>query len=103
VLNDKGEGSLFHLAGAKCPGSIDLDTNTKKAKGSGYCIISDSAGDQAFHAWQGEGDGVTYHGTFGNYGGTGKYKGVTGHNTFTGHVQVNWQDGTSTGYTTLNR
>ncbi len=102
-FNDKGEGSLFHMAGVKCPAFTDLDTNIKKGKGGGYCILGDPAGDQAYLSWQGEGDGVTYHGTFEYTGGTGKYKGITGQNTFTGHIQVNWQDGTSTGYATWNR
>ncbi len=102
-FNDKGEGSLFHQAGVKCPGFTDLDTNKKKAKAAGYCIFSDVAGDQAYASWQGDGDGVTYHGTFDYTGGTGKYKGITGQNTFTGHVQVNWQDGTSSAYATWNR
>jgi hypothetical protein len=47
-FNDKGEGSLFHMAGMKCPGFTDLDTNNKKGKGSGYCTIGDPAGDQAY-------------------------------------------------------
>jgi hypothetical protein len=102
-FSDKGEGSLFHQAGVKCPAFTDLDTNKKIGKGGGYCIISDHAGDQAFLSWQGEGDGVTYNGTFEFTGGTGKYQGITGKNTFTGHIQVNWQDGTSTGYATWNR
>jgi hypothetical protein len=46
--NDKGEGSLFHQAGLKCPGFTDLDTNNKKAKAAGYCTFSDVAGDQAY-------------------------------------------------------
>jgi hypothetical protein len=102
-FNDKGEGSLFNRAGVKCPGFTDLDTNNKKAKFAGYCTLSDAAGDQAYFSWQGEGDTVTYPGTFEYTGGTGKYKGITGKGTFTGHVQVNWQDGTSSAYATWNR
>jgi hypothetical protein len=36
-------------------------------------------------------------------GGTGKYKGLSGDNTFVGVTQVNWADGTSSGYSTWNR
>jgi hypothetical protein len=102
-VNDKGEGSLFNQAGVKCPAFNDIDTNTKKAKAAGYCIISGAAGDQAYGSWQGEGDGVTTHGTYQWTGGTGKYKEITRNGTFTGHTQVNWQDGTSSGYATWNR
>jgi hypothetical protein len=102
-FNDKGKGSLFDGAGVKCPGFTDLDTNNKKGRAAGYCIFSDPAGDQAYASWQGEGGGITYHGTFEYTGGTGKYKGITGQNTFTGHIQVNWPDGTSTAYATWNR
>jgi hypothetical protein len=101
--NDKGKGSLFDLAGIKCPGFVDLDFNNKKAKGNGSCIISDATGDQAFLSWQAEGDPVNFHGTFEYTGGTGKYKGITGHNTYTGRVQVNWPDGTSSLYAVWNR
>jgi hypothetical protein len=102
-FNDKGEGSLFHLAGVKCPSFDDFDTNNKKGKGGGYCIISDPAGDQAYLSWQGERDAKTGRGTFEYTGGTGKYKGITGQNTFTGHIQANWPDGSTSGYATWNR
>jgi len=36
-------------------------------------------------------------------GGTGKYKGISGDNTFAGVTQINWQDGTASGYATWNR
>jgi hypothetical protein len=102
-FNDKGEGSLFHMAGVKCPAFNDLDTNAKKNKAGGYCIITDRAGDQAYLSWRCEGDTLACHNSFEYTGGTGKYKGITGQNTFTGHIEVNWQDGTSTGYATWNR
>ena len=42
-------------------------------------------------------------GTIDYAGGTGKYQGINGHNTFLGHIQVNWSDGTASGYSTINR
>ena len=42
-------------------------------------------------------------GTFEYIGGTGKYKGLSGSNTFTGVTQVNWADGTASGYAIWNR
>ena len=32
-FNDKGENSLFHRAGVKCPSWSDIDLNNKKSKG----------------------------------------------------------------------
>jgi len=102
-FNDKGKGSVFDQAGIKCPAFNDLDFNNKKSKAAGNCIFSDTAGDQAYASWQCEGDTVTCHGTFDYTGGTGKYQGINGHNTFTGVTQVNWPDGTASGYATWNR
>ena len=101
--NDKGKGSLFEQSGWKCPGFNDVDTNNKKNKAAGRCIISDTDGDQAYSTWQCEGDIMMCSGTFDYTGGTGKYKGINGHNTFLGHIQVNWSGGTTSGYSTFNR
>jgi amidase len=49
------------------------------------------------------GPGGRLAGTFQYTGGTGKYQGITGDNTFVGVTQVNWADGTSSGYATWNR
>jgi hypothetical protein len=105
-FNDKGEGSPFHRAGVKCPAWFDADFNNKKSKAGGYCIITDLDGDQAYATWQNAGTpgpGGRGPGTFQYTGGTGKYKGISGNNNFVGVTQVNWQDGTSTGYSTWNR
>jgi hypothetical protein len=81
----------------------DLDFNGKKNKASGYCTWSDPGGDQAYSTWQCEGDTQTCRGTDQFTGGTGKYQGMNVRHTFVGHIQVNWQDGTSSGYSTINR
>jgi hypothetical protein len=101
--NDKGKGSLLDSTGWKCPGASDNDFNNKKGKASGYCIFSDADGDQAYGSWQCEGDIVNCAGTFDYTGGTGKYRGINGHNTFSGHTSVNWPDGTASGFSTVNR
>jgi CubicO group peptidase (beta-lactamase class C family) len=49
------------------------------------------------------GPGQRGPGTFEWTGGTGKYKEIKGSNTFVGVTQVNWPDGTATGYATWNR
>jgi hypothetical protein len=69
----------------KCPSWFDSDLNNKKSKAGGYCIITDLSGDQAYLTWQGVGtpgpDG-RLSGTFQYTGGTGKYRGISGDNTF---------------------
>jgi hypothetical protein len=103
-FNDKGQGSPLHLSGWRCPGSNDVDFNSKKNKAAGTCVFSEPGGtDQAYATWRCEGDTETCRGTFEYTGGTGKYQGISGSNTFTGVIHVNWPDGMATGYTTVNR
>lgn len=105
-FNDKGAGSLFHLAGVKCPAWSDLNFNSDRWTGGGYCIVTDLDGDQATLAWRNEGApgaGRGNAGTFEYTSGTGKYEGISGMNTFVGTTQVNWVDGTASGYATWNR
>jgi hypothetical protein len=105
-FNDKGEGSMFHRAGCKCPAWYDSDFNTKKSKAGGYCIITDVDGDQAYLTWQNAGatgPGGRGPGTFTFNGGTGKYQNLSGTNNFVGVTQVNWADGTTSGFSIWNR
>ncbi len=105
-FNDKGDGSQFHRAGVKCPGWLDMDFNTKRSQGGGTCIITDLEGNQAFLTWRNAGapgPGGKGPGTFQYTGGTGKYQSISGNNTFVGVTQVNWQDGTASGYSIWNR
>ena len=102
-FNDKGKDSLFDGAGVKCPGFHDMDMNNKKGILAGYCVISDPDGDQAYLKWQAQGDTITFPGTFEYTGGTGKYQGISGRNTFVGTIRVNWPDGTISGLATWNR
>lgn len=102
-FNDKGEGSPLHQAGLKCPGFQDLDFNSKKGRAEGYCTANDTAGDQAYLVWKCAGEpGGLCKGSFDYTGGTGKYKGISGSNTFTGFT-LSWKDGTATGFATWNR
>ena len=102
-FNDKGKDGLFDRDGVKCPAYFDFDINNKKSRAGGYCVISDTNGDQAYLSWQNEGDGVTGPGTFQYTGGTGKYEGIKGGGTFVGVTQINWVDGLSSGFATWNR
>jgi hypothetical protein len=102
-FNDEGDGSLFHRAGGKCPAFFDANYNTNEATAGGYCVLSDTDGDKAFVTWESSGTPASGPGTFTYTGGTGKYEGISGTNTFVGVTQVNWADGTSTGFATWNR
>src|SRR5215470_1231297 len=82
----------------KCIGSFDTDTNNKRAKQGGYCVITDADGDHAYWMWESSGTpAFEVKGTFDFTGGTGKYKGITGKNTYravgTGYGRMLWNDG----------
>ncbi len=102
-FNDKGEGSLFHNAGVKCPGYNDLNFPAGKGKAGGFCVITDKQGDKAYLSWANEGDPGKAPGKFTYTGGTGKYSGISGTYAFVGATEINWSDGTATGYSTWNR
>ncbi len=106
-FNDKGDGSPLHLAGVKCPAFNDLDFANKRLNAGGYCIVSDLDGDQLYLSWRipagTPGPGGKSPGTFEYTGGTGKYQNWRGKNTFVGVTQINWADGTASGYATWNR
>lgn len=102
-FNDKGVGSLFHFAGLKCPAFNDLNFVTGTGKSGGYCILADADGDQAYLTWQLSGAPKRATGSFTFTGGTGKYKDIRGTSPFTGVTQINWADGTASGYATWNR
>jgi hypothetical protein len=103
-FSDKGKGSLLDNASVKCPAYNDIDTVNKKNYYAGYCIMTDSDGDQAVAKWQGAGDTKTGPGTWDWTGGTGKYKDIKGRDmTFVGVTETNWPDGTASRYSTWNR
>jgi hypothetical protein len=103
-FNDKGRDNLFDKAAVKCPAYNDIDTDNKKNSYAGYCIITDTNGDQAYLKWRGTGNTKEGNGKFEYIGGTVKYKGISGSNfTFAGFNQVSWPDGTASGYSTWNR
>jgi putative ABC transport system substrate-binding protein len=84
-FNDRGKGSLLDQAEVQCIGSFDTDTKNKRAKQGGYCVITDTDGDHAYWMWESSGTpAFEVKGTFDFTGGTGKYKGITGQNTYRG-------------------
>jgi hypothetical protein len=102
-FNDKGDGSPFHLAGVKCPAFNEINFATNTSKSGGHCIIADADGDQAYLSWQLSGAAKRATGSFTFTGGTGKYKDIRGTSPFTGVTQINWADGTASGYAIWNR
>jgi hypothetical protein len=82
VFNDAGKGFL-HLASVSCPGVDDVINGVSNAHG--YCTITDQDGDKAFVVWKCKGkDPSRCEGDFQWTGGTGKYTGIRGNNTFYG-------------------
>ena len=83
-FNDVAGGFLDKTEGT-CPGVNDL-VNGVSVAANGYCVMTDKDGDKAFFSWQGKGTGPgSYAGTFEWTGGTGKYSGIQGHNTWRGN------------------
>ena len=77
-FNDAGQG-FIHKASVVCPGVNDMIDGVSRAS-QGYCIVTDQDGDKAFLVWKA---GKGFDGDFQWTGGTGKYTGITGNNTFT--------------------
>ena len=101
-FNEKGDGSPLHKSGFKCPGFNDLDFANKRTSAGGYCISTDLDGDRLYLTWRipsgNPAPGSRNAGTVEYNGGTGKYKDWTGKYPFLGTTQINWADGTATGY-----
>lgn len=102
-FSDKGVGSLFHKSGVKCPAYFDLDLSGPRHTAGGYCTLADADGDQAYLKWELKGDGRKGAGSFTFTGGTGKYSSIRGTNALTTAIQVNWADGTTSGFASWNK
>lgn len=101
-FNEKGEGSPMHKSGLKCPGYNDLDFAKGTTHSGGICIVTDLDGDRLYLIWRipsgNPAPGSRNAGTVEYTGGTGKYQTWSGKFPFRGTVQINWADGTATGY-----
>jgi hypothetical protein len=75
-LNDVADGFIDKTE-VICPRAIDI-VNGVVIASHGYCIVTDKDGDKAFLAWEGKDGGGTFRWT----GGTGKFSGLQGNNTF---------------------
>ena len=92
-LNDAHQGFL-HEAAVVCHGSNDLVAGVSHSQG--YCNATDRDGDKAFAAYKCESPktGARCEGDFRWAGGTGKYTGLKGNNSFNAGLIPN----TSSGY-----
>ena len=79
-FNDANEGFL-HESSWVCFGVSDVVNG--KGDANGYCVITDKDNDNAFLIWKGIIDPATgFNGDYQWTGGTGKYTGMKGNNTF---------------------
>jgi hypothetical protein len=79
-FNDAGKG-FMHESSIVCPAVTDIVNGKGTARG--YSICTDKDGDNIFSVWEGKVvPGKEFKGTFQWIGGTGKYTGIQGNNTF---------------------
>jgi hypothetical protein len=80
-FNDVADGFLDKTE-VTCPITDDIVDGVSIAE-HGYCIITDKDGDKAFSVFQGKGTAPgSIGGTFKWTGGTGKFSGIQGNNTY---------------------
>jgi hypothetical protein len=93
LSNEAGKG-FMHGTSWACPG-ITENLNDVSQGGNGYCIVTDTDGDKAFLTWTGKEKNkkAVHSGTFQWTGGTGKYSGLKGDNTYKGRTILPTQQG----------
>jgi len=80
-FNDVANG-FIDKSSVQCPGVNDI-VNGLSSANHGYCIVTDKDGDKAFGVWKGKDTSPNVGaGDFQWTGGTGKYSGITGNNTY---------------------
>jgi hypothetical protein len=93
MFNDKGKG-FMHKARVDC--TIFNDVHKGRANANGTCVVMDADGDKVFVEWKCSGVMPACPGTERFVGGTGKYKGITGKQTFQGNfigdTGAGWSD-----------
>ena len=78
---DGGHGQL-DASSLICPGSIVLNLNTGARSGQGRCVITDKEGDKIYAKWSSRGNEKGMKGPFNFVGGTGKFMGISGDNSW---------------------
>jgi hypothetical protein len=79
TINDAGKG-LWHDAGMVCQGSQRIKNGLSTAEGT--CVMTDAEGDKTWGQWSCTGKFPVCDGNYEILGGSGKYAGITGKNTF---------------------
>ena len=80
-FNDVANGFIDRTS-VECPGVNDI-VDGLSIGNHGYCIVTDKDGDKAFVVWKGEDTRPNVGGgDFQWTGGTGKYSGIKGNNTY---------------------
>ena len=80
-FNDAANGFLDKSV-VECPGVNDI-VNGLSIVNHGYCVVTDKDGDKAFAVWKGKDTSPNVGGgDFQWTGGTGKYSGIKGNNTY---------------------
>ena len=82
MFNDAGSGFL-HKARTDC--TLMNDVADGRANATGTCVVTDADGDKVFVEWKCAGPMPTCPGTERFVGGTGKYTGISGDQTFQGN------------------
>jgi hypothetical protein len=90
-FNDKGKGFMDKVS-VVCPGVMDNNRDAPHAHG--HCVVTDDDGDKAYLVWKCTGAKLC-KGDFQWTGGTGKYEGISGNNSFYAGVGIG---GTTQGY-----
>ena len=78
---DGGHGQL-DASSLLCPGTIVLNLNTGARSGQGRCVITDKDGDKIYAKWSSRGNEKGMKGPFNFVGGTGKFMGISGDNSW---------------------
>jgi hypothetical protein len=74
--------SFIDKSAVECPGVFDI-VNELAIANHGYCMVTDKDGDKAFLTWKGKDTSPNVGGgDFQWTGGTGKYSGIKGNNTY---------------------
>jgi len=80
-FNDVANGFIDKTA-VKCPGANDIVEGLSMGN-HGYCVVTDKDGDKAFAVWKGRDTRPNVGGgDFQWTGGTGKFAGIKGNNTY---------------------
>lgn len=93
MFNDEGRG-FMHKARVDC--TLYNDVNKGRANATGTCVVMDADGDKIFVEWKCAGVMPACPGTERFVGGTGKYTGISGEQTFQGNfigdTGAGWSD-----------